>query len=118
MMPTFFGMLIVVALSLRREGHVLREHLRRDLATGLITEADYACLCSVGGRMGASFSALAGGGFSHWRARARFNRAASELAFHRSRVARGIHTRGANDAEREADYVQQIYRLRLQLERK
>jgi RsiW-degrading membrane proteinase PrsW (M82 family) len=118
MMPTFFGMLLVVALSLRREGRILREHLRRDLASGLITEADYACLCSVRGRTSASFSALAGGGFSHWRARAKFNRAASELAFHRSRVARGIHTRGATDAEREADYVQQIYRLRLQLERK
>jgi len=118
MMPTFFGMLLVVALSLRREGRILREHLRRDLASGLITEADYACLCSVGGRMGASYRALAAGGFSHWRARARFNRAASELAFHRSRVARGICPRGATDAEREADYVRQIYRLRLQLERK
>jgi RsiW-degrading membrane proteinase PrsW (M82 family) len=118
MMPTFFGMLLVIVLSLRREGRVLREHLRPELAGGLITEAEYACLCSVVGRAAASYTALARGGFSHWRARTRFNRAASELAFHRSRVARGVHPRGGPAAEREADYVQQICRLRLQLERK
>jgi len=118
MMPTFLGMLLVVGLSLRREGRILREQLRCDLATGLITESDYLCLCSVRGRMGASFGALTGGGVSAWLARTRLNRAAGELAFHRSRVARGIRARGATDAEREALYVQQIYRLRLQLERK
>ena len=118
MMPTFFGMLLIVALSLRREGRVLREQLRRDCASGLLSEADYNCLCSVRGRMGASWGALARGGFSNWRARTKFNRAASELAFHRSRVARGIHSHGTTDAEREANYLQQIYNLRLQLERK
>jgi RsiW-degrading membrane proteinase PrsW (M82 family) len=118
MMPTFFGMLLVIVLSLRREGRVLREHLRADVLCGLIPEADYHGLCSVRGRAVSAYTALARGGFSHWRARTRFNRAASELAFHRSRVARGITQSGGADAEREADYVQQIYRLRLQLERK
>jgi protease PrsW len=118
MMPTFFGMLLVIVLSLRREGRILREQLRPDISTGLLSEADYLCLCSVRGRMGASFGALTRGGASAWLARARLNRAAGELAFHRSRVSRGIHTRGESDAEREALYVQQIYRLRLQLERK
>jgi len=97
---------------------VLREQLRRDCASGLLSEAEYLCLCSVRGRMSASWGALARGGFSDWRARAKFNRAASELAFHRSRVARGIHSRAATDAEREAIYLQQIYNLRLRLERK
>jgi RsiW-degrading membrane proteinase PrsW (M82 family) len=118
MMPTFFGMLLVIFLSLRREGRILREQLRRDVAQGLISETDYACLCSVRGRTAASYRALAGGGLALWRARSQFNRAASELAFHRARVARGIPPRGATAAEREADYVQQIYRLRQQLERK
>jgi hypothetical protein len=72
----------------------------------------------VTGRAGANSRALARGGYAHWRARARFNRAASELAFHRSRVARGIRPRGAAPHEVEADYVQQLYRLRLQLEGK
>ncbi|MFL6257588.1 MAG: PrsW family intramembrane metalloprotease [Pyrinomonadaceae bacterium] len=118
MMPTFFGMLLVIFLSLRREGRVLREHLRADVLRGLISESEYDCLCSVVGRSGATYRALARGGFSHWRARTRFNRAASELAFHRSRVARGIRPHGAAPQDVEADYVQQLYRLRLQLEGK
>jgi RsiW-degrading membrane proteinase PrsW (M82 family) len=118
MMPTFFGMLLVILLSLRREGRMLREHLRADVACGLIPEAEYQCICSVRGRAASSYRALTRGGLRVWRARTRFNRAASELAFHRSRVARGIASHGTTDAEREADYVQQIYRLRMQLERK
>jgi len=118
MMPTFFGMLLVIGLSLRREGRVLREHLRRDVVHGLIPEEEYFRLCSVRGRAAATCRALASGGLGHWRARARFNRAASELAFHRSRVARGVHPREDDAAAREAEYVQQIYRLRLQLEKR
>lgn len=118
MMPTFFGMLLVIFLSLRREGRVLREHLRPEVLRGLITEADYRCLCSVFGRAGSTYRALAQGGYSHWRARVRYNRTASELAFHRSRVSRGVLTRGAAPHEVEADYVQQLHRLRLQLEEK
>lgn len=118
MMPMFATMLLIVALSLRREGRILREHLRRDITTGLLSEDEYLCLCSLRGRFAASFRALTQNGLSAWRARAQLNSAASELAFHRCRVARGITARGAADAEREAVYVQQIYRLRLQLERK
>ncbi|HEX8500236.1 MAG TPA: PrsW family intramembrane metalloprotease [Pyrinomonadaceae bacterium] len=115
MVPTFLGMLLVILLSLRREGRVLREHLRPEVARGLLPEPEYLRLCSVRGRAAATFGALAAGGFAHWRARARLNRAASELAFHRSRVARGVHPRDAEAERREADYVQQIHRLRLQL---
>ncbi len=118
MMPTFFGMLLVIFLSLQREGRVLREHLRPDVLRGLITEEEYRRLCSVTGRAGATYRALARGSYAHWRARTRFNRAASELAFHRSRVARGIRTRGAAPHDVEADYVQQLHRLRLLLEEK
>jgi len=118
MVPTFFGMLLVIFLSLRREGRVLREHLRPDVLRGLITEADYDCFCSLTGRAGSTYRAFARGGFSRWRARVRYNRAASELAFHRSRVARGVRTRGAAPQDVEADYVQQLHRLRLQLEGK
>lgn len=118
MMPTFFVMLVVIVFSLRREGKILREHLRADVSTGLLSESEYARLCSVTGRMAASCSALASGGFGHWRARAQLNRAASELAFHRSRAARGIRPRGTTNEEREQSYVRQIYDLRLRLERK
>jgi protease PrsW len=118
MMPTFFGMLLVIGLSLRREGRVLREHLRPEVACGLLSEAEYLRVCSVRGRAGSTYRALAAGGLTHWRDRSRFNRTASELAFHRSRVARGVHPRDAEAARREADYVQQIHRLLLRLEGK
>ena len=118
MVPLFIGMLLVVAFSLRREGRILREHLRRDFESGLIPHAEYQCLCSLRGRSAAVYGALARGGFAAWRARVRLNRVAGELAFHRCRVARGIKSRGVNDAEREATYMQQIYQLRRQLERK
>jgi protease PrsW len=118
MMPTFVGMLVVVALSLRREGRILRDYLRVDVERGLFSGEEHARLCSVSGRTAAAWRALGEGGLSCWRARQQLNRAASELAFHRSRVARGVCSRGTPDAEREALYVQQIYRLRLQLERK
>jgi hypothetical protein len=72
----------------------------------------------VRGRAAATYRALAAGGPARWLARSRFNRAASELAFHRSRVARGVHPRDAEAARREADYVQQLHRLRLQMEGK
>ncbi len=117
MMPTFFGMLLVIGLSLRREGRVLREHLRPEVARGLMPEAEYLRICSLRGRAGSTCRALFEGGLSHWRARTRLNRAASELAFHRSRVARGVHPRDDEAARRDADYVQQIHRLRLQLEK-
>jgi RsiW-degrading membrane proteinase PrsW (M82 family) len=117
MMPTFFGMLAVIALSLKSEGRVLREHLRPEVARGLLTEAEYLRICSVRGRAGSTCRALLDGGLSHWRARSRLNRAASELAFHRSRVARGVRPRDAEADRREADYVQQIHRLRTQLEK-
>ncbi len=116
MMPTFFGMLLVIGLSLRSEGRVLREHLRPEVARGLIPEAEYLRLCSVRGRAASTCRALAAGGPARWLARSRFNRAASELAFHRARVARGVHPRDAEAARRESDYVQQIHRLRMQLE--
>jgi RsiW-degrading membrane proteinase PrsW (M82 family) len=118
MMPVFVGMLLVVALSLRREGRILREHLLRDIESGLISQGEYMRLCSLRARSAAVYSALARGDISAWRARVRLNRVAGELAFHRCRVARGIKSRGMTDAEREATYVQQIYRLRMQLERK
>ena len=118
MMPTFVGVLLVVLLALRYEGRLLRAHLLCDLQRGLLTQEEYERLCSVRGRMAASFGALTSGGVGAWRARAQLNRAASELALLRSRVARGVTSRDGRDSEREALYVQQIYRLRLELDGK
>jgi len=54
-------------------------------------------------------------GFGAWRTRMRYNQIASELAFHRCRVARGF-IRDQNLArEREEDYLYMLGELRHKL---
>ena len=107
---TIAGVLVVVAFSLRREGHTLRLHLVPELQSGLLSQEEYDSLSSVERRLGSYFDALVKGDFRAWRARASFNQVASELAFHRDRVGRGITF--SEDAEREAAYVQLLGRLK------
>lgn len=106
MVPAFFIMFVVIALALRREGQLVREFLVPDFHGGLLTEQEYNQLGSIRGRMGASFNALSRGGYSNWQACRQLNQTASELAFHRSRVARGISSSDAH--EREAAYRQAL----------
>jgi RsiW-degrading membrane proteinase PrsW (M82 family) len=115
MVPIFAGLLTAIVLALRHEGRVLREHLWRDCERGVFSREEYLRLCSLRARAGASFDALTRGGVAEWRARRQLNGLASELAFHRSRVARGITARDGSDARREAGYVRQIYELCAQL---
>jgi RsiW-degrading membrane proteinase PrsW (M82 family) len=115
MVPTFVGLLLVIFLALRREGRILREHLRCDFERGLLTHEEYLRVCSIRSRASATFDALTKGGTRAWSARRQLNRAASELAFHRNRVARGITARDGSDAHREASYIRQIYELRMRL---
>ena len=85
-MVLFFALLfVVVAVSLKFEGRVIRAHLALEAATGLLAPAEYASLCSVRGRLHASAAAFRGGGVAAWRERHAFHRAASELAFLRRR---------------------------------
>jgi RsiW-degrading membrane proteinase PrsW (M82 family) len=113
MIPAFFIMLVVIALGLRREGQIVREHLAPDFQGGLLTQQEYNQLCTIRGRMGSSFSALSRGGFGHWQKARQLNQAASELAFHRNRVARGISA--ADAREREAAYRMALENLLRQL---
>jgi hypothetical protein len=68
----------------------------------------------VRGRMKMSWSAFWSHGFSGWRMRRRCNQMASELAFHRSRVARGFHRNAQEAAEREEEYRSTLHELRQQ----
>jgi RsiW-degrading membrane proteinase PrsW (M82 family) len=113
MIPAFFIMLVVIALALRREGQIVREYLIPDFQGGLLTQQEYNQLCTIRGRMGSSFNALSRGGFGQWQAARQLNQLASELAFHRSRVARGISA--ADAREREAAYRQALENLLRQL---
>jgi hypothetical protein len=110
MVPTFVAVLVSIFFALRREGRIVREHLRHDLEHGRLSHTEVEILASVRGRMGASFRALTSGGYRSWRRRREFNRVASELAFHRNRVARGQASR--DGAAVEESYLRQLTELR------
>jgi len=105
MVPAFFIMLFVISMALRREGQVVREFLIVDLHRGFFTPEEYKQLGSIIGRMGSSFNALSSSGYKGWRARMRFNQLASELAFHRSRVSRGVYSTDQDVQALEAAYL-------------
>jgi protease PrsW len=118
MVPAFFIMLIVISLALRREGQVVREFLLVDLERGFLTKEEYDQLGSITGRIGASFNALSSSGVKAWRARQRFNQLASELAFHRCRVSRGLHSTDQDVFAQETLYVQALQGLMNEVRRR
>ena len=101
----------MIGIALNREGKVVREYLVSDLQRGLFTRQEYDQLGSVFGRMGSSFNALTQRGVQGWRSRRRFNQLASELAFHRSRVSRGLHSTNDDINQIEQAYVQLLQSL-------
>jgi RsiW-degrading membrane proteinase PrsW (M82 family) len=111
MVPAFLILLVVVALALRREGQVVREFLVLDLERGFLTREEYEQLGSIIGRMGSSFRALSQSGVKGWQARRRFNQLASELAFHRSRVSRGVYSTNQDLSAQEAAYLYALQQL-------
>jgi protease PrsW len=115
MVPAFLILLVVIIFSLRREGRVVREFLLPDFQSGQLTQQEYDQLCSIYRRMGASFNALTSGGMTKWRACMQFNQMGSELAFHRSRVARGILKSEQAAREREVGYLQMLQELQQRL---
>lgn len=110
MVPVFMGVLILVFFSLRREGEVVRAQLQAEVYSGVLTPEELAELGTVSGRWSASWRALQRGGPPAWRARGELNQTASELAFHRRRVAAGI-TDPHEDAARDAAYVARLQEL-------
>ena len=113
--PAFIVTLMTIFFSLRREGRIVRQFLYPDFQNGLFDPQEYEKLCSVRGRMGMSWDALITGGFGAWRTRGRCNQIASELAFHRSRLARGIIRDVRLAQEREQAYQSMLQHLRQQL---
>jgi len=113
--PAFIAILMVIYFSLRREGRIVREFLYPDYQKGLFDNYEYEKLCTVRGRMGMSWNAFWSYGFSGWRLRMRCNQTVSELAFHRSRVARGISRNPQVAQEREAMYLSNLQQLRQQI---
>ncbi len=113
--PAFIIILMVIHFSLRREGRIVQEFLYPDYEAGFFDRHEYERLCTIRGRMGMSWDALWSQGFSGWRLRMRCNQMASELAFHRSRVARGICRDPKAAQEHEGNYRSTLEQLRQQI---
>lgn len=111
MIPAFIIMLVVIGFALRREGQIVREFLVIDLERGFLTQDEYKQLGSILGRMGSSYNAFSHSGLKGWRARRRFNQLASELAFHRSRVARGVYSADYDVLSQESAYLHALQGL-------
>src|SRR5207248_11165713 len=113
--PAFIVTLMVIFFSLRREGRIVRQFLYPDYQRGFFDQLEYERLATIRGRMGLSWAAMANKGFAGWRARRRYNHIASELAFHRNRVARGFAKDPNYAQQRENDYLYTLLELRQKL---
>ncbi len=111
MLPAGLAVLGVVALSLKHEGDLLRTHLQPEVQMGLLAARDLAWLVSVWGRLRVAITVFSGQGPAAWLACERFNNLASELAFLRHRVQRGI------TAEAAGRVLEAEIRQRMALER-
>lgn len=111
MFPAFLGLLWIVYLSLVREGRIIREHLGGLVDAGVITADELERLCVVRSRLRATYGAWRAGGLPRWRERRELHRIASELAFHRWRVRRGLSLGAEADGRREAAYLQRLESL-------
>lgn len=109
MVPTFFAVVGLVLYAQGRERKIIRANLMPYVQTGHLSPAELETLCTFGARTRALMSA---GGVAGWRREARFQQAASELAFHRWRTERGISKGTAEYTTREAEYLALIRECR------
>ena len=112
--PALVITLMVTHFQLKREGRLVQQFLYPDYQKGFFDQHEFERLCTVRGRMKMTWSAFWSHGYSGWRTRRRCNQMASELAFHRSRVARGFHRNTREAAEREEEYRSTLHELRQQ----
>ncbi len=111
MVPAFLGVLVIINLSLRREGRVIREHLAALVEQGVLGADELERLCVVRSRLLASYRAWRTGGVPSWRERRELHRIASELAFHRWRVGRGLGHGEEADTRRDLEYLRRLEAL-------
>jgi len=102
MLPALAAMIVIAVVAWKGEGRIIRAQLAPEVERGILPADEHRRLSSVRGRLDASVRAFARGGLDDWRARRAVHRAASELAFLRHRVARGLQR---PDADLEAEYL-------------
>ncbi|HYN48052.1 MAG TPA: PrsW family glutamic-type intramembrane protease [Candidatus Nanopelagicales bacterium] len=100
---------LIVVLAWRREARILRNELRDEVASGLVSEADYATITSFGGRLGRQARLLRTGGVGSAIRLRRLYAAEGELAFHKWRL--GVRHRRPPATERGDELRAEIRRL-------
>ena len=105
MMPAMVVLVAIVLYAQARERRIIRAHLTPYVQTGHLSPAELQALCGFGGRMKTLYGAMTAGGVQGYRREARFQQAASELAFHRWRTERGITRVGMEYVAVEAEYL-------------
>lgn len=108
MVPTFLLMVFVVTREQSRERLIIRKHLSPYVGRGLLGEDEVEMLCRFGGRLEALYIALKLDCIRGLRCEAIFHQAATELAFHRWRIKRGITRGTVQDDAREREYLRLI----------
>jgi protease PrsW len=84
------AVVVIVALSWRREARILQDELHDEVAHGVVSAADYSTLTSFGGRLRRQAALLRGSGLgSVIRLRRRYA-AEGELAFHKWQLRRRV----------------------------
>ena len=104
---TFFTLIGIVVMSLRRQAKIVREHVPPDV----LPPDEAERLFSIRGRISDFVKALRQGGFHGIRARDEYVRAISELAWQRYHAARPAASPERQPSEVEASYRERLRRV-------
>jgi RsiW-degrading membrane proteinase PrsW (M82 family) len=87
MIPVFVALIVVAVVARKRDGRRVAAYLAPEVASGLLRPDELNALATLGGRARALRAARSAGGRQAVRARRDLHEAATELAFHRHRIA-------------------------------
>jgi protease PrsW len=110
MIPAFIALVVFAIVAMTREGRLVSQSLAPDVGSGLLSTQDVTVLSSLRNRRQAVREAKRQGKPAE-QAREAFHQAATELAFFRDGVGRGVIAPAAA-AEGERDHVERVRQLR------
>jgi RsiW-degrading membrane proteinase PrsW (M82 family) len=114
MVPVFCALVVVVVMTLRREGRVIAEQLAPEVAGGVLSAGDVMALAALHERRRMRKAAKRDGPGAKAACRF-FQETATDLAFLRSRVARGLPVASGSPNADEIAYRARLRELRPQV---
>jgi protease PrsW len=115
MLPLFAAVIVVAYAARRREGRVIREQLAPEVARGEMSQDEVDALASIRERRRAARWVRARAGRAALRLLKRYQLVATELAFHRQRLGRGLAPWDGSTADQEERYLSELSELRSRL---